>query len=1175
LSEHQLSTGFMVIHGNQPELLRQLLVRWFKAHPLAPLEDEVILVQSNGIAQWLKLAMAANTSNDDEGGCGIAASLDMLLPSRFTWTVYRAVLGSQAVPDASPFDKSLLVWRLMRLLPTLTHQAGFEPLHRFLEEDGDLRKRYQLAEKIADLFDQYQVYRADWLDAWAHGKDIILNGRGETRALESTHRWQPMLWRTLLEDVGSASQTSRAAVHQRFLKANEGAEVCPTGLPRRVSVFGLSSLPRQSLEVLLAISRFTQVILCVHNPCEHYWANLLSEKDQARRVSGRHARKKNIPDKLASEDLHLHAHPLLASWGKQGRDYIALLDELDEPDRYRAQFEQLGERIDLFQSLGQSTLLNQIQDDILNLRSAKDIKQAPWPAVNPALDSSIRFHIAHSTQREVEILHDQLLAAFNADKTLRPRDVIVMVPDVNEYAPHIAAVFDQIEKSDPRFIPFSISDQAKLHRAPIAFAVEFLLKVTESRLAVSDLLDLLDVPAVRQRFGIKTEDLPLLHQWIEQTNVRWGLNAEHRAQFIHQQQEQNTWMYGLKRMLLGYAVGSDPTERENYHWHDIEPHGEVSGLSAALVGPLARLLIKLETLAETFATPATPAVWDERLQTLLQDFFQSSESEDAAILLQLQSSLSTWIDACQAARLIDEIPLSVIREHWLAQIDQASLAQRFMAGKLTFATLMPMRAIPFRMVCLLGMSDGEFPRSRPPVDFDLMARDLRPGDRSRRDDDRYLFLEALLSARERLHISWIGRSIQDNSERPPSVLVSQLRDHIEACWQLSEDAQQTKLLAALTVEHKLQAFNRDYFGKDPANSPLFTYAREWERREASASPEMDEAAAVTRLPPPHFETPISLSQLVAFLKNPVQTFYRERLRIYYESDDLTSEDQEPFSLDSLGQWSLQNLLIQARLDALLNNSDQEDAVRSQLARIRRRGELPIGKMADLLEKDLVEPLDKMFASYETAQATWPTLLDDLPFTYAHSVGEQIISVQGRITHRYAAGEAHCRIELNSSDLLDKQKYRRDKLFAAWVVHLASHLDGQSTTTIVVSKNGEVPIQPLDPKLAQQYFNTLIEAYVEGLRAPLALAPKTAFAWLEKNGMPFVGALADCNQEAVSAARTKYEDGYKYIGEANQNAYLQRAFPSFECLWSNGRFTQLCHDLYAPLMGCVGKSKEKN
>ncbi len=1170
MPEQELTSGFMVIHGNQPELLRQLLVHWFREYPLGPLEDETILVQSNGIAQWIKLALAADA---DGGGCGIAASLDMLLPSRFVWQAYRAVLGQDSVPDASPFDKSFLVWRLMRLLPDLAGRAGYEPLTRFLEADGDLRKRYQLADRIADLFDQYQVYRADWLDAWAQGRNVLTDARGAMQPIEEAELWQPMLWRALLDDVGPAAPSGRAAVHQRFLAATAELRERPPRLPRRVSVFGLSSLPRQSLEVLLAISRFSQVILCVHNPCGHYWSDLLSERDRLRRRSGRHARKAGMPETIEAEALHLHAHPLLASWGKQGRDYIALLDELDEPEKYRGQFERMGERIDLFQSPGESCLLNQLQDDILQLKPLQETLAA-WPAVDPARDRSIRFHVAHSPQREVEILHDQLLAAFDADPTLRPRDVIVMVPDIDKYAPHIEAVFGQIDRSDERYMPFSIADQAKRHQAPLAFALEFLLGAPESRLGVGDLLDLLDVPAVRQRFGIDADDLPLLHRWIDQTHIRWGLNARHRERFVGPSQEQNTWIHGLKQMLLGYAVGGDPTGREDRSWQGIEPYSEVSGLEAALAGPLARLLMQLETLADTLATPMPAAEWNERLQALLRDFFQSGSAEDSLLLLHLQSTLQTWAEACRAVGLTEAIPLAVVREHWLAQIDQGSLGQRFMAGRLTFATLMPMRAIPFRMLCLLGMNDGEFPRSRPPVDFDLMARAVRPGDRSRREDDRYLFLEALLSAREKLHISWVGRSIHDNSGRPPSVLVSQLRDHIAAGWRRGKSSSPggEELLMALTVEHPLQAFSREYLGNDPASSPLFTYAREWERGEAADSAGRGPEQA---LPPPVIDAPLALGQLAGFLKDPVRAFFRERLGVRYETEDASGEDHEPFALDGLTQWALQDQLIHARLDALLHGQPGEDAVERQMARIRRRGELPFGALAGLTEKTLAEPLDAMFALYGEARTGWPEPLDDQPIdAVLHTAGGHAIAVQGLLTQRYGSGSGRCRIEISSSNLLDGQKYRRDRLFAAWVMHLAGHLDGRPMTTLLIGKNGLARIAPLDADEARRHLAKIAEAYVDGLRSPLQLSPRTGFAWLERGGIPATGPLAECRQEAVVAARRAYEgDDYANAGELGHNPYLQRAYPSFGHLWSNGRFAELCSDLLGPLMHYVKSSED--
>src|SRR5690606_17459231 len=211
--EQTLTPGMMVVHGNRLEELRELAVAWMQRHPLAPLENEVVLVQSNGIAQCLKLALA------EQSGCGIAAAIQLELPARFLWQSYRAVLGSDEIPQQSPLDKAPLTWRLVRLLPALLQDQAFAPLRRFLADDADLRKRHQLAERLADLFDQYQVYRADWLADWAEGRDQLRTSRDGARPLDESVRWQPALWRALLEDVGAEQLAgSRAGVHPRFVE---------------------------------------------------------------------------------------------------------------------------------------------------------------------------------------------------------------------------------------------------------------------------------------------------------------------------------------------------------------------------------------------------------------------------------------------------------------------------------------------------------------------------------------------------------------------------------------------------------------------------------------------------------------------------------------------------------------------------------------------------------------------------------------------------------------------------------------------------------------------------------------------------------------------------------------------------------------------------------------------
>src|SRR5574344_1075800 len=406
-----LTPGFMVIHANQMEQLRDLLVHWMQAHPLCPLEQEVILVQSNGMAQWLQQALAADS------GLGIAAALQVSLPARFIWQAYRAVLQDETVAQQSPLDKASLQWRLMRLLPQLLDEPGFAPLRRFLQQDDELRKRYQLCQRIADIFDQYQVYRADWLADWAQGRDRIGEGR-QLLQLEpgaeaadrdvrlQTLAWQARLWRELQTDIGSEVLAgSRASVHPRFIKALQALDRRPAGLPRRVIVFGISSLPAQTLEALAAMARFCQVILCVHNPCQYYWGDIVADRDLLRSSLSRHRRRDSMPAQLDDNDLHQHAHPLLAAWGKQGRDYIALLQEHDNRDQYEALFAAHKQQVDLFHEEQPDSLLRQLQSDILNLRPLHESRERWKKPVDVQHDESIRFHSAHSPQREVGVLH--------------------------------------------------------------------------------------------------------------------------------------------------------------------------------------------------------------------------------------------------------------------------------------------------------------------------------------------------------------------------------------------------------------------------------------------------------------------------------------------------------------------------------------------------------------------------------------------------------------------------------------------------------------------------------------------------------------------------------------------------------------------------------------------------
>ncbi|ONF44474.1 exodeoxyribonuclease V subunit gamma [Marinobacter lutaoensis] len=1174
---HSLQPGFHAIHANHLEDLRRAVVFLCRQSPLPPLESETFLVQSNGIAQWLKLALAEKRQDPGiDGGLGIAAGVEFLFPARFIWQAYRAVLPDGEVPEQSPFDKPRLVWRLYRLLPEVVHSDdAYQPLARFLDGHDPAQRTFQLAEKVADLFDQYQVFRADWLSAWEQGRDLLLTARDGEQPLDPDTRWQPLLWRRLVADVGAQAGTSRSRIHTRFLTEGRqrAAPANPARLPRRIVVFGVSSLPRQALEALHVLSRFSQVVLCVHNPCQYYWADIVSDRDllRAQRRRGRpHPTLAAVTD---PEQLHQHANPLLAAWGKQGRDYIRLLDEFDEPDAYRGRLDTPDHKIDIFSDHGDPAsprLLHQIQNDIHNLTPLREAREQQRP-LDLAEDHSIAFHEAHSPQREVEILHDQLLAAFNADPSLRPRDVMVMVPDINTYAPHIQAVFGRYPAGHRRHIPFTLSDQGQRHHEPVLIALETLLSLPRSRFGASEILSLLEVPSLRARFGLDEADLPLIRRWVEGANIRWGLHARQRHSLdLPEGLERNTWQAGLRAMLLGYSLG------EAEPWAGVEPYPEVAGLQASLAGQLAEFVQQLEQLWQALQTPRTPEAWGRLLADLLERFFGPVSGADLLRLNRFRRQLEHWLDDTRAAGLDQPLPLAIVRDVLLSGLDEAGLNQRFLAGKVNFATLMPMRAIPFRRICLLGMNDGDYPRSRPPVDFDLMARDYRPGDRSRREDDRYLFLEALLSAREQLYISWVGRSIRDDSERPPSVLVAQLRDYLDSLWQVPG---QPDLSAsqALTTRHPLQPFSRAYFPSDNARPDqpdqprpvaevvrdrrLFTFEKEWREAHSPGQPAGEREALPYRAP----EEPLRSADLGQFLKQPMATFYQHRLQVRFETVEEEDTDTESFDLSGLDRWRLDQELIR---DAVLKAGSEDELAqrtRAVLDRMARRGELGMGLTEQHLRTELSARLPDLYQRYRRALNDWPDALPEpLPFDYRYQGPDGTVTVTDLIDSvRRDRDGRYCRLVLAQSSLLagagNQRRLRYGNLMRDWVLHLAGQLTDTPFQTRILAKEAgrEVHLPSLAPDLARHCLDRLLTHWIAATTRPLPLHCEAAFAWIYSYYQS-----RDYRQDRARAddqARQAYEQAL-----ARDTGYLRGSYDSAEALLDGEAFVTLLHQLYLPL-----------
>lgn len=1073
-----------VYHSNCLDVLEALMEFIVERERLDdPFEPEMILVQSTGMAQWLQMTLSQKF--------GIAANIDFPLPASFIWDMFVRVLPE--IPKESAFNKQSMSWKLMTLLPQLLEREDFTLLRHYLTDDSDKRKLFQLSSKAADLFDQYLVYRPDWLAQWETGH--LVEGLGEAQA------WQAPLWKALVEYTDELGQPRwhRANLYQRFIETLESATTCPPGLPSRVFICGISALPPVYLQALQALGKHIEIHLLFTNPCRYYWGDIKDPAYLAKLLTRqrRHSFEdrelplfrdsENAGQLFNSDGEQDVGNPLLASWGKLGRDYIYLLSDLES-----------SQELDAFVDVTPDNLLHNIQSDILELENRavagvniEEFSRSDNKCPLDPLDSSITFHVCHSPQREVEVLHDRLLAMLEEDPTLTPRDIIVMVADIDSYSPFIQAVFGSAPAD--RYLPYAISDRRARQSHPVLEAFISLLSLPDSRFVSEDVLALLDVPVLAARFDITEEGLRYLRQWVNESGIRWGIDDDNVRELELPATGQHTWRFGLTRMLLGYAMESAQGE-----WQSVLPYDESSGLIAELVGHLSSLLMQLNIWRRGLAQERPLEEWLPVCRDMLNAFFLPDAETEAAMTL-IEQQWQAIIAEGLGAQYGDAVPLSLLRDELAQRLDQERISQRFLAGPVNICTLMPMRSIPFKVVCLLGMNDGVYPRQLAPLGFDLMSQKPKRGDRSRRDDDRYLFLEALISAQQKLYISYIGRSIQDNSERFPSVLVQELIDYIGQSHYLPGDEalncdeSEARVKAHLTCHHTRMPFDPQNY--QPGN--LQSYAREWLPAASQAGKAHSEF--VQPLPFTLPET-VPLETLQRFWAHPVRAFFQMRLQVNFRTEDSEIPDTEPFILEGLSRYQINQQL----LNVLVEQDDAERLFR----RFRAAGDLPYGAFGEIFWETQCQEMQQLADRVIACRQPGQSMEIDLACNG--------VQITGWLPQVQPDGLLRWRPSLLSVA-------QGMQLWLEHLVYCASGGNGESR--LFLRKDGEWRFPPLAAEQALHYLSQLIEGYREGMSAPLLVLPESGGAWLKTCYDAQNDAMLD-DDSTLQKARTKFLQAYE-------------------------------------------------
>ncbi|MCL2590852.1 MAG: exodeoxyribonuclease V subunit gamma [Betaproteobacteria bacterium] len=1068
---------FSVFFSNRCEnLLDALLARREALRLRGPFVRGQVIVPGSALRRRIELAMADRF--------GVSAGLDFDYLAQWLWRQAARVVE---VPEASPYALDALVWRIFAALEGDWLGKHVRLAHYL--EGADTRQRFELAGRLARLFDRYLCYRPAWLERWAEGKAA---SAPQEKTLWADEAWQAELWRCLVPHDGAQAFQLPFMDFLCRVARMEDAELALFGLPAAVDVFCLPNVPPLYLEVLRALARVVDVQLYVLNPCREYWFDIVD----ARRLSWLVRRQRNL--------FHETGNRLLAAWGKQAQVLIESLFEGENPVLENAEFTPHPG----------SHLLARLQNAFL------DLQELEAGSIRPDTnDRSIEPHLCHSRIRELEVLHNRLLGLFKERENLRPDEVVVLMPDLTACAPLIEAVFGTAPRE--RFIPWRITGRGRTEENPVAHVLDDLLALAAGNAPASRVFDLLRQPLVASHFGLTEPALEQVRDWMREAGIHWGLDSGQAH--VAGTGGGHTVEAGLARLFLSWAAG-DMAGRALFAGQTGIPHAPQgsAGLALGAFWHYARALNHLRAeLLQAHDAEGWRAVLLASLAALMGD-----APEHADEMRAVRGAVNALTDDMAAAGLDGQetravLPLDVIHLALTERLD-GFMHGSVPGGAVTFSALPALRGLPYRVVCVIGLDNDAFPARERADEFDLMAASPQKGDRQRRDDERNLFLDAVLAARDVLHLSCIGRSVRDNAELLPSVLVDELLDVLAAACADNPEKPDSiaKARARLVVEHPLQSFSSDYFvteGKRDnrlesfrgdfahALNERFRQRQVHEagegRRVESRSFEEDEDGGhaeeecggrpffTSPLPLPGKEWRcVDLIQLKRFFSNPCRFLLRERLGI-----DLLESEEELVDVESfVPDWQARHTLAARLLPVLLERGDGSMTDGALFSLARAGGEYPAGNLGEgSLRRELVSL--RSFAGRVNAALAKPRCP-------VHTVKlEQTLhgTETWELRAAFAALRADGQIAWRYGDARNQNVPANDMLMA-WLDHLALCAvppPGVECRTQGLLRNGGFVLDPLPAADARAHLGKLLALYRAGLQEPLRFFPKSGWEYV--------------------------------------------------------------------------------
>ena len=1215
--------GLYLYRSNLVENLSEFLSANLLVEPLAdPLAKEYVVVGSRGMEQWLKRRLSERL--------GIVSNIEFPFPTAHLGEALEKLTSTEDTEDeesSRAWSPDALMWSIVKALPELIEHDSFQPIVDYLGDDPErsadpitdpaeladqlktiiTRKELGLSRQIADLFDRYITYRADWAVQWSQGKSASDPSMGSNNPCP----WQPMLWQNIENTLGEQN----AHVATRLTKLDQLAQLSPEEAKARLgysrlSIFGTPSVPKSYLQILAKLSELIDVHLYILCPSNTYWGDLRNSREKA---------KQYLDDRVefsgALRELFPEGNPLLLSLGRVARDFQTVLLELPNEDRTFNQpqashrdlkeidafldpivveershqailerLEALPGKADGIRSIrANNPALARLQSEIFHLRHPKAIPDEER-SLSPN-DDSIQIHSCHSPTRQVEVLKEAIFHLLERHRHLEPRDIVVMTPDIETYAPLIRAIFDEGQEKrsksgwgamgGPR-LPYRLADLSLRRLNPVADALMRVLELATDRVEATTILDLLSLEPVQRRFNIDPNDLTTIQTWLDESGIRWGINAKHRANHNQPEDVTNTWQFGLEKLALGVTMareaGSLATTEASFDDPSIErvvtPFDDIEGQKTELLGNFLAFTSALFEQMEIMQEPCDIQTWIERLVAAIQAMTRTPQKASFLTRRVLDVIKALESDSAQA-ECSTEVTLQALKNYLDGRFEVEATRQNQRGGAVTFGGLLAVRSIPHKVVVLLGMDEGEFPRNPTIPRFDLTSHRPRVGDRDPRDEDRMLLLEALMSAREHLMILYSGRNVRTNDHQEPATPIAELFDVLNQTFAQTDNGQSP--VEAMTTEHPLQPFSPKNFmayprltvGEPNADHPGQS-AWSFSENHLDAStiilsaeknrPSFFEPGAAQNLSYPE---EIQLEQFTQCLLQPVRSFFKNKEGLNLNLKDYSSalSDREPIILDGLEGWKLAENLLEEKLE------EQSATVSDLLGSMRSTGTLPLGTPG---RQVFDEKLKGIEAGVKTFESIIQNKTQQEPIAINLPLDQEKTRIQGQLNHCWD----------NELVYLFNGKESPKRLLGPWLDYLVATAQAPEQVekaNIVLCHWDFRKAKAVSTHYVIQYkcaaeerrakaieeLTFLLQWYLKAQIQPIPLIEKSSYAFADKIGDLFNAEDFETQcptasgykpQQQFNGAITKAANSWKSTDQATQATTGEGTDPHLELIW---------------------------